>query len=43
MTGNDCSYITALVSQLRMKFDMIDLGALKYFWGLEVTHSTTGV
>lgn len=43
VTGNDPLYTNTLVSQLRLKFDMTDLGALKYFLGLEISHTAAGI
>lgn len=43
LTGNDRAYIDSLVSQLRVVFDMTDLGTLTYFLGLEVKHQSTNI
>lgn len=43
VTGNDPSYIETLIDQLRQKFDMTNLGALKYFIGLEVIKTNVGI
>lgn len=43
LTGNDSSYINDLIVLLKFKFDMTDLGALKYFLGLEVSYTIVGI
>lgn len=43
VTGSDPSYINTLVSQLRLQFDMTDLGCLKYFLGLEIARTAAGI
>lgn len=43
VTGSNNAYIEELVSQLRLWFEMTDLGVLKYFLGLEIGYSTGGI
>lgn len=43
VTGNQPSYISELVSQLRSHFDMTDLGPLKYFLGLEINRTNNDI
>nr|GEW67573.1 retrovirus-related Pol polyprotein from transposon TNT 1-94 [Tanacetum cinerariifolium] len=43
ITGSDSTQIDLLKSQLRSQFYMKDLGALHYFWGLEVTKADFGL
>lgn len=43
VTGNQPSYIQQLITQLRSRFDMADLGPLRYFLGLEITRSSLGI
>ena len=42
ITGDDLSGIQELKDFLSQQFEMKDLGHLKYFLGLEITHSTYG-
>ncbi|KAD0286868.1 hypothetical protein E3N88_44505 [Mikania micrantha] len=43
LTGNDKTFITHFISQLHSEFAIKDLGALTYFLGLEVTHTSSGL
>ena len=43
ITGDDLSDIQELKDFLSQQFEMKDLGHLKYFLGLEITHSTYGL
>lgn len=43
ITGNDSSYITALIQKLSKRFVMKDLGSLDYFLGIENTSSSSGL
>ena len=43
ITGDDLSGIQELKDFLSQQFEMIDLGHLSYFLGLEITHSTDGL
>lgn len=43
VTYNNPVYIDKLVAQLRLHFDMTDLGVLRYFLGHEVTHHACGI
>lgn len=43
ITGTSDSYIVDLICRLQSQFDMTDLRGLKYFLGLEITCSTTGI
>ncbi|WKA03781.1 hypothetical protein VitviT2T_021870 [Vitis vinifera] len=43
ITGDDLSDIQELKDFLSQQFEMIDLGHLSYFLGLEITHSTDGL
>lgn len=43
VTGTITSIITELISKLQCRFDMTDLGALKYFLGLEITRDMDGI
>ena len=43
ITGDDLSDIQELKDFLSQQFEMIDLGHLSYFLGLEITHSTNGL
>jgi Reverse transcriptase (RNA-dependent DNA polymerase) len=39
ITGNNENEINKVKTYLKNKFDIKDLGKLKYFWGIEITHS----
>jgi len=43
ITGSDIEEITQLRNNLFRKFEMKDLGGLKYFLGIEVLHSNKGI
>ena len=43
VTGDDASGIRALKSFLRTKFEIKDLGELRYFFGIEVARSKDGI
>ncbi|KAL4032318.1 hypothetical protein IC575_005389 [Cucumis melo] len=43
ITNNDQPYIDVLISQLQQKFDITDLGMLKYFLGLEILRNSSGI
>lgn len=43
ITGNDCEEIAHLRKHLFTKFEMKDLGGLKYFLGIEVLRSKSGI
>ena len=43
ITGDDSSGIADLKKSLSLHFEMKDLGTLKYFLGLEVTSSESGI
>ena len=43
LTASHSSLLTALKQYLHTQFHMKDLGALHYFLGLEITHSSTGI
>ena len=43
ITGDDLSGIQELKVFLSRQFEMKDLGHLRYFLGLEITHSTDGL
>lgn len=42
ITGDDAVGICQLKKQLHDQFEMKDLGALRYFLGIEVAHSNRG-
>ena len=43
ITGNDEEEITRLQKELATKFEMKNLGGLKYFLGIEVVRSKQGI
>lgn len=43
ITNNDFSVILSLKSALHQAFTIKDLGSLKYFLGIEVTRSSSGI
>lgn len=43
LVGNSLSEFTSLKSMLQAKFGIKDLGCRKYFLGLEMAHSSTGI
>nr|KYP70981.1 Retrovirus-related Pol polyprotein from transposon TNT 1-94 [Cajanus cajan] len=43
ITGDDSDGICRLKSHLQRQFQMKDLGPLRYFLGIEVAHSTSGI
>ena len=43
ITGDDLNGIQELKNFLSQQFEMKDLGHLRYFLGLEITHSTDGL
>jgi Reverse transcriptase (RNA-dependent DNA polymerase) len=43
ITGNSQSEIDAIKSCLKQKFDIKDLGKIKYFLGIKIAHSSKGV
>jgi Reverse transcriptase (RNA-dependent DNA polymerase) len=43
ITGNDVTEIKRVKARLREKFDIKDLGLLKYFLGIEIAHSPKGI
>ncbi|XP_075658625.1 putative mitochondrial protein AtMg00820 [Castanea sativa] len=43
ITGNDSTCVAVLKSVLDQKFGIKDLGSLKYFLGLEIARSKTGI
>jgi hypothetical protein len=43
LTGNSLSEFVHIKTVLHSAFKIKDLGVLKYFLGLEVAHSTTGI
>lgn len=43
LAGNNVSVVTAVKDFLSSKFKLKDLGALKYFLGLEIARSSTGI
>ncbi|KAM1055587.1 hypothetical protein PS2_028857 [Malus domestica] len=43
VTGNDAAHISRLIAQLGLLFSMKDLGPLKFFLGMEVTRTPTGM
>lgn len=43
ITSNDLTCVVALKSVLDQKFGIKDLGLLKYFLGLEISRSKTGI
>jgi Reverse transcriptase (RNA-dependent DNA polymerase) len=43
ITGNNMEEIKKVKAQLRKKFDIKDLGILKYFLGIEIAHSSKGI
>nr|KYP57489.1 Retrovirus-related Pol polyprotein from transposon TNT 1-94 [Cajanus cajan] len=43
ITGDDFDGICRLKSHLQRQFQMKDLGPLRYFLGIEVAHSTSGI
>jgi Reverse transcriptase (RNA-dependent DNA polymerase) len=42
ITGNNLEKIKKVKTQLKEKFDIKDLGILKYFLGIKISHSTKG-
>lgn len=43
LTGNDSTFLSQLVELLSAKFVLKDLGSLRYFLGIEVTYSQSGM
>jgi Reverse transcriptase (RNA-dependent DNA polymerase) len=43
ITGNDVTEIKKVKARLRKKFDIKNLGLLKYFLGIEIAHSPKGI
>jgi Reverse transcriptase (RNA-dependent DNA polymerase) len=43
ITGNNLDEIRRVKTKLREVFDIKDLGPLKYFLGIEITHSPKGL
>jgi len=43
VAGNDCHAIKYFKAYLHAYFHMKDLGPLKYFLGVEVAHSSSGI
>jgi hypothetical protein len=42
ITGNDIDYISVLKTELTRRFEMKDLGSLRYFLGVEIAYSPRG-
>jgi len=42
ITGNDIDDISVLKTELTGRFEMKDLGSLRYFLGVEITYSPRG-
>ena len=43
ITGNDSSIITTIISQLSTTFELKDLGPLRYFLGLQIDYTQSGL
>ena len=43
ITSNDTTYINSLITELGLHFKMKELGHLKYFLGIEVTYTSSGL
>ena len=43
LTGNDSAAISTLITQLASNFELKDLGPLRYFLGLQIEYTTSGL
>ena len=43
LSGNDPQFLTSLVSQLSVAFELEDLGSVNYFLGLQITWTSKGL
>ena len=43
LSGNDPQFLTSIVSQLSVAFELEDLGSFNYFLGLQITWTSKGL